>query len=105
MTPIPPKIRKKIGDDLYYKICAIVDDDCMGRIQFHHVWIYRGKQIQEVFAILPVCEHHHDMVKKSREIKGILELVSLQRATKEELGRYPNKDWRQITNYLNKKFP
>ncbi len=77
------------------KRCCIADDECDGKIEWHHCWIYRGRQISERFAILPVCHKHH-----MNNPKEVLEYISLLRATEEELSRYPKYDWKQRKQYL-----
>ena len=73
---------------------------CSGRIQWHHPWIYAGKQINEPWAIVGACEGHHDEVTKDRAIKQAFETDSLMRATDEDLAKYPRKDWEQIKRTL-----
>ena len=89
------------------KVCELWWDHefgpCEGKIDYHHVWVYAGIQINEIFAILAVCRKHHDMVKTERKVREALERRSLEIATNEELARYPNKDWDQLRNYLNSK--
>lgn len=74
--------------------------ECSGRVEWHHVWIYAGNQIQEPWAILAGCHHHHEQVKKDRAIKAAFEAASLSLATPEDLARYPRKDWAQIRKSL-----
>lgn len=103
MRPIPKEMREQMGNDKYYKVCCIKDSTCSGRIEFHHVWIYAAKQINEIWAIVPVCHSHHDRVTKEVEIKEKLEAVSLARTKKDDLLLYPKKNWEQIINYLKSK--
>lgn len=76
-------------------------EGCQGRIEWHHVWIYAGTQINEIWAILGACERHHGMVKTHRIVKETFERRSLEIATEEELAMYPRKNWVQIKKYLN----
>jgi len=85
MNKIPPKLRKEMSEDDYYKACARQGIDCSGRITWEHALIFAGKQIQEKFAIIPLCEHHH---LYGGMIKWINEYIALSRATDEELNRY-----------------
>lgn len=101
MTPIPKALRAKLAHDPWYKHCVLAyTNECQGHIQFHHVWIYAGRQIQEAWAILPVCEHHHDLVKKSRQVKENIEHISMCLATTNDLAKYPKTDWVQVKHYL-----
>lgn len=96
MRPIPKKLREELSEDPYMSKC--IYDGCPGTPEFEHVWVYQGRQINERWAILPVCYEHHRgklLDKRYNEFK------SLQRATEEELSRYPKKDWKQIKKYLD----
>lgn len=70
------------------------------KLEWHHVWIYAGRQIDEPWAILAACKGHHDMVNKDRAIKQAFEHASLLLATEEDLARYPRKNWDQIKKVL-----
>jgi hypothetical protein len=59
MRPIPENLKIEIADDPYYKHCAREDNLCSGRITWEHVWIYARKQINEKWAIIPLCWYHH----------------------------------------------
>jgi hypothetical protein len=59
---IPKPLLKEILDDDYYKKCARhSEDNCKGRVTFEHAWIYASRQIQEKWAIIPLCEYHHNV--------------------------------------------
>lgn len=90
MTPIPPKLREEMSNDPYYKVCARKNGECSGRITWEHAWIYAGKQIQEKWAIIPLCWFHHLGEGLNKRIN---QLISLLRATPEDLAKYPKKDW------------
>ena len=92
MNNIPEKLKRKLADDPYYSICARNGSDCRGRITWEHCWIYAGRQIQEKWAIVPLCEHHH--LGTGME-KFVNQYISLCRATPEELKKYPRVDWEQ----------
>ena len=97
MRPISDKLRDQIDADPYFKVCARLGPDCEGRITIEHAWIYASHQINELWAFVPLCWHHHlgpglDKEKNQR--------LSLMRATNEELAKYPRKDWTQIKRYL-----
>lgn len=102
MRPIPLKMRDEMHNDPFYKKCCAVGlGYCAGRVQWHHVWIYAGKQINEVWAIVPACERHHDQVQKEPKVRRFFEKLSLDRATFDDLVLYPKKDWEQIRKDLN----
>ncbi len=35
------------------------DHECKGHLTFEHVWKYRGRQIEEPWAIIHICEWAH----------------------------------------------
>ena len=98
MSPIPTKLREQLSNDPYYKKCSRAGKDCLGRITWEHAWTYANKQIQERWAIIPLCVYHHlglGLVKKANQ------LIALNRATPEDLKKYPNKDWSKERLRLN----
>jgi len=83
MRPIPKKLRDEMADDPYYSMCAReVDGGCSGRITWEHAIIYAGKQLNEKFAIIPLCEYHH---LGEGLVKEINVCIALNRATEQEL--------------------
>lgn len=89
MNNVPLKLRKELSGDPEYKICALQQyDNCDGYITWEHAIIYANKQLQERWAIVPLCERHHGVntymdahtLDKDRNI-----WVALNRATVEEL--------------------
>jgi len=78
--------------------CArIKDGGCGGRMTKEHALIYAGKQIQEEWAIIDLCWNHH-LGKNLDKRKN--EWLALQKATDEDLAKYPKKDWQQMKSYL-----
>lgn len=103
MRPIPQELRDEMAADPYYAKCARADSTCDGRITWEHAWIYAGKQINEPWAILPICEYHHavNMYQDGGDLdKQINQRLSLARATDEDLAKYPRKDWKQQKIWL-----
>jgi len=102
MRPIPKKLKEKMLQDKFYKTCIHAERErsspCKGRITFEHAWIYAGKQINEIWAIVPCCEPHN--VGVSGEEKDWNRHIALLRASKEDLAKYPKKDWIQERNRL-----
>ncbi len=90
MRPIPPALKKEMADDPHYKHCARANSDCSGRITWEHAYIYAGKQINEKWAIIPLCVFHHlgEGLDKHENQR-----IALSRATDEDLAKYPKKDW------------
>lgn len=92
MRTIPLKLRQQLASDPFYKKCARADEWCSGRITWEHAFRYAGKQINALWAIIPLCWFHH-MGKGLN--KRINQLIALRRATQEDLALYPKKDWDQ----------
>ena len=105
MTKISDKLREEMANDPYYEKCARqYEHTCRGRITWEHAWTYAGKQIQEKWAIIPLCEYHHDVCQY--QDRGALDKqenqrLSLLRATPEDLKKYPKKDWVFEKQWLN----
>lgn len=98
MRPIPQKLRLEIAEDLYYKKCARSNCDCNGRITLEHAFIYAGKQINEKWAIIPLCVYHH---LGDGLIKKLNQYIALSRADIDDLcRRMPKKNWQQEYKYL-----
>ena len=77
------------------------EDTCSGRLTKEHCWIYAGKQIQEVWAVIDLCEYHH---LGNGLLKDYNQYISINRMTKEDEKKYPRKNWKQIRKYLNSKY-
>lgn len=107
MRPIPTRLRSLLEAMPRMRQCELKWADqgaCVGRIQWHHVWTYGDKgQINEVWAILGVCEIHHERVKTTWQVREYLERRTLELATKSDLAKYPKKDWLQLKKYLKHK--
>lgn len=100
MASVPRDIKKLILADPYYQRCARWrEGTCDGRITWEHVWIYSGRQIQEVWAIIPLCWFHH--LGKGLD-KQYNRYLSLKRATVQDLLKYPKTAWLQMITFLNK---
>lgn len=115
MRLISKKVREHFDRDPYYRRCSRTDDleNCRGRITMEHAWIYSGRQIDEIWAIIPLCVHHH-LCENSGENcqhgmrgglrKRLNELISLRRATPEDLEKYPRRDWWQLLSSLEARY-
>lgn len=106
---IPKPLLKEILEDKFYKTCVRSHEGtCKGRVTFEHAWIYAGKQIQEKWAVIPLCEYHHDVLRyqdSGNLIKELNQYYALRRANLAEVRlAYPKKDWIQIWSYLEGKY-
>lgn len=78
MRKIPPKTRKELSTDKFMKTCCLLDENCEGRIEFHHNLIYGGKQSDIKETILPLCHAHH-MKADYKAVKEKLNWIMLNR--------------------------
>lgn len=110
MTPIPAKIRKQIVNDPRYRFCALEGVEghvCGGRITMEHAFIYAGKQIQQKWAIVPICaagqevDQFQDAHTMNKEMN---QWVALNQATTEELLEFRRADYIGLKARLNQKY-
>lgn len=103
MSKIPPELLALLLADPFYKGCARAgwhDHVCDGKITFEHAIIFGGKQLQEKFAIIPLCEkahavnNHQDGGDLNKEINV---WIALNRATVDEIRRIS-----KAVNYTHK---
>lgn len=112
MNNIPQRLRKEMAADPYYEKCArkeLLDDhNCeacplTGKlIEWEHVFYWAGRQLQEKWAIIPICYlvHRGGMLDKT-----INEWIALNRATEEELKAISKSvDYLHKKKYLNEKY-
>jgi hypothetical protein len=97
MRPIPESLKRQLAADPYYKKCARADSFCRGRITWDHAFIYAGQQINEAWAILPVCIFHHLDTGFDRNEN---QRIALSRATPEELAKYDRINWLKLKQKL-----
>ena len=101
---IPLAIRKQLSGDDRMRKCEICSES---RVQFHHVFIYAGKQIKEAWNIAPACANCHAMAtphnsKYVQSVREQFEWNALNRMTPSDIVKYPKKDWQTLKNYLSK---
>lgn len=90
MKRIPEKLKKALASDPEYQRCSLkgLNDACGGRVTWEHAIIFGSNQVQERWAIIPLCERHHAVgtyqdagtCDKSRNV-----WVALNRASDQEL--------------------
>jgi hypothetical protein len=110
MRAIPQSVRKEISKDPRYTICSLMGVKghvCGGRITMEHALIYRGRQIQEKWAIIPVCaagqevDEYQDAHTMDKEMN---QWVAFNQATDEDLMRYPRAYFFRDRERLNNKY-
>jgi len=84
------RLRKIINEDPYYKFCARSSEECSGRLTCEHALTYAGRQVNDLFAIIPLCEYHH-LGKGLNKLEN--RRIAVSRATVEDLAKYPRADW------------
>ncbi len=104
MQPIPPKHRKLIDADPYFKKCCVCGK--VG-VQIHHVFNYSGRQIIEMWNYMPVCKECHDECtphnnKYKENTRYYVEWVCMIRAG--NIIGYPKFNWLQLKSWLDNKF-
>lgn len=111
MNNIPPKLRRELAADPYYKQCAregLFGHECDGRITWEHALYFGGKQIQKRFAILPLCAkaHNVDLWQDRGDLdKTINEWIALNRASQDELLEVSKaRDYFLYRGYLNRRY-
>lgn len=109
MNNMPLKLRKKLANDPFYDKCSRRGRECSGRITFEHALYYAGSQIQEEWAIIPLCWYHHlgeGLVKDFNEWVALNRLFSNEEWLKEAKKKYSKAilNWKQRVLFLNKKY-
>ena len=99
MRPIPKKLREQIAADPFMQKC--VYQHCWFKPEWEHALLYQNKQINEAWAIIPVCTYHH---RGGGMDKDYHRFVALSRATDDDLKKYPRVDWGQMKKYLTKQY-
>ena len=84
MRPIPLEMREALAEERFMKKCCLyeVGYECEGRVEWHHNLIFAGRQVNEKWAILPLCHWHHNRIN---QYKKKCDWVMLNRVTDEEL--------------------
>ena len=107
MRKIPESVKRILQAEP--NICALRDyPPCGGRITWEHAIIYAGRQLNEPWAIIKICECHHavntyqDGGNFNKELNI---LTALNRATEEELlAISKGTDYLALRDRLNKKY-
>lgn len=78
-----------IEEDPFYRTCVRGNEGtCKGRITIEHSIIFAGRQLDDMWSLLPVCEFHHGV--NNHQDGGDLDKekhlwVALNRATEDQL--------------------
>lgn len=105
MNNTPKKLNDEMSSDKFYKVCAREHHGgCGGRITREHALTYAGRQIQEKFAIIPLCERHHGVCQYMDNgdlDKRFNEWVAISRMSLSDMAKYPNVNWTQKLRLLD----
>jgi hypothetical protein len=108
MRPIPDDLKERIIARPQHGKCfrrlVLKDHECQGRITWEHVFLYGGRQINELWAIIELCDlaHSTGLYQDCGIIeKKINEWISINLMSPEDEARYPRFSWRQRRYYLN----
>lgn len=105
MGKIPLKVRAEIDADPTYKVCALKGlhgHICGGRITMEHALIYAGRQIQEKWAIVPICargqevDHYQDAHTMVKELN---QWVAFNQATEDNFKPF----YKAFPSYLSQR--
>lgn len=90
MRPIPKKLRHEMSSDPYYERCCLrYESPCKGYTEWHHHLLYEGRQVNEKFCILPLCQKHHQQVTDGHQkLTKVCDAIMKERATQEEINKY-----------------
>lgn len=105
---IPKSLRKKLSEDPFMEKCSY--KNCgKNTVEWHHVYQFADKSIQEEFNIVPACpKHHHQATPHNnayrQEVREYFEWVSLQKMSLEDMTKYSKfndlNTWMIRRNYL-----
>lgn len=100
MRLISKNLREVINTDSYYKKCLRhKEGNCRGRITIEHSYVYAGRQIDELWNLLPLCEFHHLGHGLNKKMNH---WFSINRMTQEDEKKYPKFNWKRERIILNK---
>lgn len=102
---IPKKLKNELTLDPKMKRCAYCG---VQSVEWHHVFQFNGKQIQEKFNIVPAYKKHHDEATSHKngykqEVREFFEWVALQKMDGDMLRKYSksmDNTWANRARYL-----
>lgn len=103
MRKIPINIRKQIDQSPFYHRCVLCGKTReQEKIEVHHNLIYAGRQVNDLWTLLPLCKTHHDDIVHCKERCN---WVMCNRASISELIKYGKVvDYVRMKKILNEKF-
>lgn len=109
MHKTPKKIFEEIKQERPFceRQAIFHDHICKGNSTMEHVWKYRGRQIDEKWAIIRLCEWAHSVGpyhNKGGLDKRKNEYISLTHITDQDKNKYPRFNWNLIQQFLASKY-
>lgn len=103
MNKIPEKLKREMEDDPFYECCCITGSMARNtKIEWHHNFVFAGRQVQEKWCILPLRSDIHASIVKYKEK---CDHIMLNRANDDTLRRYSkSEDLIAKRDRLNKKY-
>lgn len=109
LNPTPPEVLAEAMSHPLSGQCwrrlALHDHECRGRLTWEHALLHAGKRVNEVWALVRICEYAHSLgqyMDTGILNKGINKWIALSRI--EDWGavelRYPRTSWQQDLRYL-----
>lgn len=80
----------------------VAEGDCKGRLTKEHALIYAGRQIQELGAILDMCEYHHGVCRymdRGALNKKVNQVIAAHNMTEKEREKYPRFNWKELLRW------
>ena len=84
MGKIPEALNERMNADLFYTRCCIPGR----RIERYHNLIFAGRQVNEIWAILPFAKSVHDELPGNPALKELCDWIMTQRARDADLRPY-----------------
>lgn len=102
--PIPKELNHEMNTDVFYRTCCLKDNECKGRIERHHNFMFGSTgRVNEKWCLLPLCTYHHSIEKRS-DVKEMLDFIMWNRAGSEADKYAKFSHIAQRINYLNGKY-
>ena len=90
--PLTAEARKAIITDPFYKKCCRASDECDGRITIEHAIEYAGRRVDDVWALIPLCEYHHGLKGEGMNKRENIR-IAMSRATVTDRVKYSRLRW------------
>lgn len=111
--PTPPEMLEELMADPMANVCwrawFFKDHKCAGRLTWEHAFTHAGKRVNEVWAIIRLCEYAHSLgafMDTGILNKEINRCIGYRRITDWDAveKKYPRTNWRQEYKYLTTKY-